>query len=94
MGRRFFPVSKELKILGEAESTGNLSATARSHNVQPNHIRYWRNEKEKLIGKKVKTVKPALCTVRIVQISWNWELNCVIGLELNEVMDLLYNHLI
>ncbi len=57
MVRRFLSVSKKLKILDDAESSPNLSATARMHKVDPNQIRRWRANVHKLIEKQAKNPK-------------------------------------
>ncbi len=39
MRPKFISVSGKLEILHEAETRGNIAATARARNVQPNQIR-------------------------------------------------------
>ena len=41
MVRRYLSVSKKLDIVAEAQDSGNLYATARKHEVEPNQIRKW-----------------------------------------------------
>ena len=55
MDRKFFSVLKKLEIVNHAEIIGNISATAKAHNVQSNQIRYRKHGKENLI-EKTKTV--------------------------------------
>ena len=51
MGRKYLSVSKKLDIVSAAELSGNLLGTVRVNNAQPNRIRQWRRDKEKLIEK-------------------------------------------
>ncbi len=53
MARKYLSVSGKLEIL-KAETTGNVSATAREHSVQPNQIQNWPKNYQKLIAKKSK----------------------------------------
>ena len=52
MARKYLSVAKKLEILKKAETSGNINATARAHNVQPNQIRNWRKNQLKLIAQK------------------------------------------
>lgn len=52
----FFSVSKKLAILNQAETSGNITATA-SDIVQSNQICYWWNVIEKLIQEKTENCK-------------------------------------
>ena len=58
MGRKFLSVSQKLVILDQAETSGNIAATAQAHNMQPNQIRYWMKGIENSIQKRpiVKTL--------------------------------------
>ena len=90
MGRKFFSVSKKLEISNQAETSGNIAATARAHNVHHNQIRYWKRGKENLIEKSKIISKPAQCTLEIKHITRNWKVNCTIGLQISGNMALLY----
>ena len=57
MGRNYLSVSKKLDIVSAAELSGNVLGTAQVNSVQPNQIRQWRRDKEKLIEKNKKTVR-------------------------------------
>ena len=51
MFRKYLSVSKKLVIVSAAELSGSVMGTARVNSVQPNQIRQWRRDKEKLIEK-------------------------------------------
>ena len=63
MARKYLFVSKKLDIVSAAELSGNVLGTARVNNMQPDQIRQWLRDIEKLIDKKQKTVRHLQCAV-------------------------------
>ena len=57
MVRRYLSISKKLDIVAEARDSGNLYATAKKHDIQPNQIREWRRNEQTIIEKQVEMAK-------------------------------------
>ncbi len=87
---KFFSVSKKQKILRKAETSRNISATARVHNVPPSQIRYWRNGMEKSVEKRTQFASPILCFLGIVYTLLNCTMKFLSAFLSNGNEDLLY----